>query len=262
MKSYLTGIAGFGHLGQLLSKTFKDSIIYDKCKNIGSIDELNTCDCVFICVPTPMGENGKCDTSAVEEVISQLKVDLIIIRSTVYVGFTDEMVEKYKKNIVFQPEYYGETVAHPFENSSISQWLSFGGTDENINKAINVYKQVCNSNVKIYQDTAKNVEFAKYVANSFYALKVTFFNEIYDIAEVLGVNYNRSREIFLADNRIGNYHTFIYEDNRGYGGSCLPKDIASLINQAETNGFQPEFLKSISTRNKFFLSKNSNNEKK
>ena len=62
-----------------------------------------------------------------EEVIKQLDVSLIIIRSTVYIDFTDEMMAKYAKEIVFQPEYYGETVDHPFTNLAHRKWLSFGG---------------------------------------------------------------------------------------------------------------------------------------
>lgn len=246
---YSVGIAGYGHVGSAMKKLFPDSVVYDKYKNIGSIEELNNCYCVFICVPTPSGVNGECNTEIVEELISLLDVELIIIRSTVYVGFTDEMTNKYKKNIVFQPEYYGETVHHPYKDLLSRQWIALGGNEQAVNMAINVYQQVYNSSVKIYQDLAKNVEFAKYMENTFFASKVIFCNEMYDIAEKLGVNYNRAREVWLADERIGPFHTFVYPDKRGYGGSCLPKDIASIIYQAEENNYDPFFLKSIVKKN-------------
>ena len=237
------GIAGFGHVGSAMKKLFPESVIYDKNKNIGSIDELNDCYCVFICVPTPQGKSGECNTEIVEELISMLDVELMIIRSTVYVGFTDKMVEKYNKNIVFQPEYYGETVHHPYAELSSRHWISLGGSEQAVNMAVNVYQQVYNSSIKIYQDSAKN---------AFFAVKVTFCNEMYDIAEKLGVNYNRAREMWLADERIGSFHTFVYPENRGYGGSCLPKDIASIIYQAEENCYEPAFLKSVVEKNNMY----------
>ena len=91
------GIVGYGHVGKAMFELFKDAEVYDKFLGMGAQEELNLCDTVFICVPTPPKSNGECDTSAVEEVLSWLNVPLIIIRSTVPVGFTDKMREKYDK---------------------------------------------------------------------------------------------------------------------------------------------------------------------
>ncbi|MBO6073016.1 hypothetical protein J6P59_05360 [bacterium] len=112
-------IIGYGHVGKAMHNLFKGALLYDvkameKVK-LASKQEINTCDAAFICVPTPMNsENGSCITNLVEDVISWCTCPLLIIRSTVPVGFTKSMVKKYHKQIVFQPEYYGETVAHPF----------------------------------------------------------------------------------------------------------------------------------------------------
>ena len=64
------GIVGYGHVGTAMKDLFKDAAIYDKYKGIGSREEINKCDVTFVCVPTPMSEDGSCDTTAVEEVIS------------------------------------------------------------------------------------------------------------------------------------------------------------------------------------------------
>jgi UDPglucose 6-dehydrogenase len=244
------GIVGYGHVGKAMHALFKDAVIYDIGLNIGSKAEINTCDVAFVCVPTPKREDGACDTRIVEEVISWLNVKAIVLRSTVYVGFTDEMAKKYGKKIVFQPEYYGETVAHPFADLNARQWLSFGGEPDAIRWAIKAYQTVVNSNVRIYQADAKSVEMAKYMENAFFATKVTFCNEMYDIAKKLGANYDLAREIWIADPRIGSSHTFVYEDARGYGGSCLPKDVASIIYQAEENGVDVTLLKGVVQKNK------------
>jgi UDPglucose 6-dehydrogenase len=242
------GIVGYGHVGKAMHELFKSAILYD-ISGIGTKEEINICDVVFVCVPTPSKIDGSCNTSIVEEVISWINAKLIILRSTVYIGFTDEMMKKYNKEIVFQPEYYGETVAHPFANLSDRAWLSFGGTKKGINLAIKAYQTIMNSNVRIFQADAKTVELAKYMENAYLALKVTFCNEMYDIAQAFNISYNEVREIWLADPRIGSSHTFVYEEKRGYGGSCLPKDVASIIKQAEEKNANIDLLKAIVDKN-------------
>ena len=229
------GIIGFGHVGKAMNGLFKNAIIYDKLKNIGTKEDINSCDVSFVCVPTPMNNNGSCNTSIVEEVVSWCESKVIVIRSTVKIGFTDYLSSKYNKRIVFQPEYYGETVAHPFVNLSDRTWLSFGGNPKDINEVIKAYQTVLNANIQILQAPSKEVEMAKYMENSFFALKVTFCNEMFDLCRKMNIDYNQVREIWIADPRIGRFHTFVYEDNRGYGGSCLPKDISSLEYQFKEN---------------------------
>lgn len=63
------GIIGYGHVGTAMHQLFSDAVVYDKYKNIGTQEDVNQCDVAFICVPTPMSEDGSCDTSIVEEVI-------------------------------------------------------------------------------------------------------------------------------------------------------------------------------------------------
>lgn len=247
------GIVGYGHVGQAMHKLFKNAVCYDKFeKKLCSREQINECDAVFVCVPTPSRDDGSCNTDAVEEVIAWLNVPLIILRSTVPIGFTDAMMEKYDKEIVFQPEYYGETVAHPFAQLASRSWLAFGGTPKGIHQAIAVYQTVHNSTVKILQGDAKSVEFAKYMENAFFAVKVTFCNEMYDICQALGGNYDLAREVWLADPRISNYHTFVYDDNRGYAGSCLPKDIAAIVAQAKQAGQDALLLKSVMRKNRIY----------
>lgn len=243
------GIVGYGHVGKAMHQLFTGAVIYDKFLGIGCRNEINECDAVFICVPTPSCEDGSCNTIAVEEVIAWVKAQIIILRSTVPIGFTEKMCEIYKKDIVFQPEYYGETADHPYADLQARRWLTFGGTSKANNLAIKVYQEVINSNVRIYLSDSRTAEMAKYMENAYLALKVTFCNEIYDLASALDVDYNLLRELWLADPRMGSSHTFVYENNRGYGGSCLPKDIAALIHQAEEADIDVSLLKSVVSKN-------------
>ncbi len=250
-------IIGYGHVGKAMHKLFSDAIIYDKYLNLGDIEEVNSTDISFICVPTPMRVNGECDIKEVEEVISWIKTKIIVIRSTVYVGFTEEMKKKYKKNLVFQPEYYGETINHPFANIRNQHWLSFGGDSADIHQVISAYQKVINSNIKINIYPSKEVEFAKYMENAFLATKVIFCNEMYDIAKRLNISFDISREVWISDPRIGSSHTFVYENDRGFGGSCLPKDIHALCYLAQQHNVDTTLLNAVINKNNFYRKKNN-----
>ena len=249
------GIIGYGHVGTAMGALFKDAVVYDKYKGNGTKEEINGCDVAFVCVPTPMKKDGSCDTSSVEEVIGWCSCKLLILRSTVRIGFTREMAEKHHRMIVFQPEYYGETAAHPFADLSDRSWLSFGGTPEAIDMAIKAYQGVVNSNVRIYQAPSDEVEMAKYMENTYLATKVIFCNEMYGVCKKLGLNYNVIREIWTADPRIGTSHTFVYDDKPGYGGSCLPKDISSLRKQGVDAGCDMTLIDAVIKKNSILKDK-------
>ena len=242
------GIAGSqGHVGTAMRALFPDAVCYDL--HVGNKNEINGCDAVFICVPTPANPDGSCNTDIVESLIAWIEAPLIILRSTVCVGFTDAMMKKYGKEIVFQPEYYGETVDHPFSDLKGRRWLTFGGTPRGIHMAIKVYQTVYNADVAIYQGDARSIEMAKYMENCFLAAKVIFCNEMKDIADALGANYDVAREAWTADPRIGKSHTFVYDDDRGFGGSCLPKDTSGLLYQADEKKVDAALLRCVIEKN-------------
>ena len=243
------GIVGYGHVGKAIHALFPNAAVYDAPMQMGSQAEVNKSDVVFVCVPTPSLPSGKCDTSIVEEVIMWLTAKVIVIRSTVPVGFTDAMKERTGKRIVFQPEYYGETVDHPFSDLRHRTWLTFGGESEDVSLVIRAYQQVYNAEVRIRRTDARTAEMAKYMENCFLALKVSFCNEFYDIAGAHGIDYNELREVWLEDPRIGRSHTFVYEDNRGYGGKCLPKDVHALISMADEKEVNADLMKSVQRKN-------------
>lgn len=244
------GIVGLGHVGSAMKELFPEAIVYDKYKNTkGTKEEINSCQAVFVCVPTPQNSDGSCDTTCVDEVLDWIESDVIIIRSTVPVGYTESKVKELNKKIVFQPEYYGETVDHPFANLKNRKWLVLGGEQTSSNLALKAYQTVYNSDIDIYFLSSNEAELAKYMENAYLALKVTFCNQMYDIAQAMKIDYNKVREAWARDPRITKSHTFVYEDDRGYGGSCLPKDVASLIYQAQKFGEDPTLLKTMRTIN-------------
>ncbi len=232
-----------------------DTVLYDVRKEPGFTqdkDEVNACDVAFVCVPTPMAPDGACDTSIVEEVVSWIRCPLIIIRSTVAPGTTDRLSKKYGKDIVFQPEYLGETAAHVFSSMGEREFVVLGGTPENTSKAADFYKHFYNAYVRFYFCDAITAEVCKYMENAFYAVKVTFVNEFFDIAQAHGVDFNVLREVWLADTRISRDHTFVFPENRGFAGKCLPKDCRAIVNSSLERGYKPAFMQACLDINEQF----------
>jgi UDPglucose 6-dehydrogenase len=255
MRKPRVGVVGAGVVGTAMQRLFgPETVMYDPkpgCpQDKGAI---NSCDAVFICVPTPMKHDGSCDTSIVEEAVSWVEAPLIVLRSTVSPGTTDRLREKYNKHVVFQPEYLGETPAHVFGDLAERSFIVLGGAQEDTSRVADLYKHHHNSMVYFYFCDATMAEVAKYMENSFYAVKVTFVNEFYDIAKVFGVDYNLLREIWLADTRISRDHTFVYPEARGFSGKCLPKDVNAIVKSCGDRGYDAALLKATLKINELFL---------
>ena len=119
---------------------------------------------------------------------------------------------------------------------------------------IDAYQSVYNSDIHIRVVSAKTAEMAKYMENSFFAVKVIFCNEFFDIAKAFGIDYEL-RETWLEDPRIGRSHTFVYRNNQGYGGACLPKDVNSIIYQADEKKVNCNLLKAVREKNNMYQGK-------
>src|SRR5919199_5826269 len=223
-------IVGYGAVGKYLHQLFPKAAVYDEPLGVGTRDEINACRFAFVAVPTDARPDGSCDTSIVERTVDWLTSDVIVLRSTVPVGTTARLKQTTGKRIVFQPEYGpGETPDHHFRNPRSVNWVILGGDRQDTVPVADLYKRCFNAELIIQQTDASTAELTKYMENCFLALKVTFCNEFYDLAEQFGVDYNELRELWLLDPRIGRSHTFVLPDDRGFGGKCLPKDVSALI---------------------------------
>jgi len=247
MKKSIIGSEGF--VGKAQKNLFSDAICYDEPLKIGTKEDVNTTDIAFICVPTPMKDDKSCDISIVEDVLKWLKVPLIVILSTIPPGTTDKLTQKYGKNIVFQPEYIGETVEHPLLDKKSRNFVILGGLSSEVDKVIDCYKEVYNSTVKIMKCSSIEAETIKYMENSFIGTYVTFCNEFFEICKNLGIDYNKIREGFLLDPRMTPFWTFIYQNNRGFDGKCIPKDMNAIVKASEKEGYLPQFLQDVIKNN-------------
>lgn len=232
------GIVGNGFVGKSINKIFADYFnvfIYDvdPAKSNCEKNDINKCDITFLCVPTPENKDGSCNIGIVESAIEWIGSELIVLRSTVPTGTTKMLSNKYNKKIIFQPEYAGETINHPLIDHANQRFIVLGGLINEINKVAELYKKVYQSDVRFFFTDSDTAELSKYMDNSFFAVKVMFCNEFYDLAKSYKIDFNQLREIWLADTRISRDHTFVYPDNRGFSGRCLPKDTSSILYEAK-----------------------------
>lgn len=236
-------IAGNGIVGGNMRKIFPEAVIHDPPKGVIATERYHV---AFICVPTPCKESGECETSIVEEAIDQVNADIYCVRSTVPPGTCARLSEQLNKNIVFMPEYYGETV---HANNYKYDFIILGGSIKNTAYIADLYKRINTGDLRIFQTTFETAELVKYMENCFLGIKVTFCNEFYRIAKTIGVNYEELREMFIADPRIGRSHTFVYEDTPYYDSKCLNKDIPALIEFASSVGIDATLMKAVRATN-------------
>ena len=238
-----------------LIKTNKDSNRLQFTDDLKKAVEFS--DLIFIAVGTPQDEDGSADVSNIfsvaDSIIENIKSDKILVtKSTVPVGtaeqlsqyFTEELFKKdlsLKVEVVSNPEFLKE-------GSAINDFMKpdriiIGSENsEAVNLLTKLYAPFNRNHNRVMTMPSKSSELTKYVANSMLALKVSFMNEMSNIAERVGADIESVREGIGADSRIG--YSFIYP-GPGYGGSCFPKDIKALINTASNNSYDSLILKAV-----------------
>lgn len=246
-------IIGLGWVGRAVQKLFPCATVYDPLIKESTKKAVNDCGVSFICVPSPNPNEGKLDTSIVEEVISWCSCPLIVIRSTVNPGDSDKWAQKYKKNIIIQPEYLGETPNHPYSDMKTRPFLIIGGEPVDRRSLIDLYATVYNANVSIRQITRYEAEVIKLSENRAIAWKVAQCQELYDACEKAGVDYYTIRDVVYGDDqRFNLWWTFIM-DKRGMNSKCIPKDVWAWAAWAESLGYDPKITKAILNKNKEWL---------
>ena len=251
-------IVGHGYVGKAMEKFFEkhyELVIYDPPAGYAvTKDDVNECDATFICVPTPRSEDGSCDISLVEDVVSWINTEIIVIKSTIEVGTTKILSERYDKDLVFSPEYVGEsTYWTPFNfhhDMKETPFYTFGGNKNSCSKVIDLILPVTGPCKQYNITDSTTAEMAKYMENAFYATKVAFCNELYDICDAVNVDWNAVRELWLSDPRLHRMHTAVFKDNRGFGGKCLPKDTSALVQIAKKAGVTSDLLEGVLSSNK------------
>ena len=186
-------------------------------------------DLLIIATPTDYDENKKYfDTSSVENVLEEaLKRDYkgpIIIKSTIPVGFTSKMNSMYQNNIMFSPEFLREGNALE-DNLYPSRIILSSDCEDAVMASSLLNDATINKNTPILFMSPEEAESVKLFANSFLAMRVSFFNELDSYAIFNNLNSKNIINGICLDNRIGNFYN---NPSFGYGGYCLPKDTKQL----------------------------------
>lgn len=226
-------------------KKGKKPVLYDKFKKSHPKEKINGADIIFICVPTPYRKKGGFDLSLVEETVSFIEEGkTIVIKSTVLPGSTDRLQEENPgKKILFSPEFLREATAKKDIFKPKRQIVGF--TEKSKDVAQDVLDILPPAPFEMVMP-AKEAEMVKYFGNTFLASKVIFANQIYDLCEKLGIDYDLVRKAASADERIGKSHLDVWHaDYRGYGGKCFPKDIKALIQLADEAEVDLSFHKAV-----------------
>ena len=216
----------------------------------------------FVAVGTPPDEDGSADLRYVLEVASSIADNMdehriVVVKSTVPVGTCDRVSHRITErlasrgqlgltfDVASNPEFLkeGAAIADCTKPDRIIIGTSCPNTESVLRE---LYAPFNRNHEKILIMDVRSAELTKYAANCMLATKISFMNEIANLAGLLGADIEQVRQGLGSDPRIG-YH-FIYP-GVGYGGSCFPKDVQALIRTANDIGFEALVLKAVEARN-------------
>ena len=241
MKKFKVGVIGNGFVGEAISFAFSsvsDMYVYDTdpLKSLDDLQSVHSCDFVFICVPTPMFEDGSQDLSYVESTFEKASnKPVYILKSTVLPGTTNKLSKKHLNfKIIFSPEFLTERTA---KLDMLTQNRIILGGNSKLTKKVESLYRVRFKVKNIIQTDAKTAELTKYMNNTFFATKVSIINEFKLLCDKIGANWEDALIGFVSDSRIGDSHLNVpgHDGKTGYGGTCFPKDVNALLKFAKNN---------------------------
>lgn len=249
------GIIGHGFVGKALQNAFTDDVFVSIAdpkigRSIADLIDDNP-SMIFVCVPTPMSEDGSQNIEIVKSVFNEISISNsevpVILKSTVLPNHLDELHQQYK-NFVYNPEFLTERNANEdFINSPL---IIFGGNKKNTKEISSFYLKYtkCINKDHFFTDVI-TASLIKYSINSFLASKVIFFNELKNVFLNSGANdsWDNFIKILSNDSRIGVSHMNVPgSDNRfGFGGACFPKDTNALLKFSKEIDAEFSLLKNV-----------------
>lgn len=253
--SKIVGIIGNGFVGNAVYQNLKDRVetrVYDVIpeKSLNNYSDVLSSDYIFVCLPTPMLGDGDCNISYVCDFFNEVPMHnpgIFILKSTVPIGTTDAIIQQRPDlKIIHYPEFL--TADNASEDFFKCDRNIFGGgyqesleVKEFLYSVITEWKE---NQVEALFVSPKESETIKYFANCFLAVKVSYFNLLYQTCKCFNLDYDIVKIGVTLDERIGNSHTTVPgpDGKLGYGGYCFPKDINALIYHLQQYGIDVSML--------------------
>lgn len=218
-------------------------------------------DIIFVAVGTPPDEDGSADISHVLNVAETIGKNMnaykvVVNKSTVPVGTADKVRNKinavlaesqasFEFDVVSNPEFLKEGAA--VDDCKRPDRIVIGTTSKKAEELMReLYAPFNRNHDKIILMSVRSAELTKYASNGMLATKISFMNEMANLAELLGADIEEVRQGIGADSRIG--YSFIYA-GAGYGGSCFPKDVRALIRTAQSLDYPVQILNAVESVN-------------
>lgn len=245
-----------------------DALLQESRANIDftlDLEAVRGVDVIFLCVPTPQDSSGATDLSFIRTACESIKPlltgsEIIVIKSTIPV-WTNAMVYTllWERNpVVSNPEFLREWVAiyDFFHPTRVILWFRDHETPTVKEQVRSVYAYFEQKDIPILEMNWNTAELTKYAANAFLATKITFMNELARLADASGADMRQIGKALGLDPRIGSRHL---SPGIGYGWSCFPKDVKSLIHQFQSYGLRGEIVEQVDainlTQPRYFLTK-------
>jgi UDPglucose 6-dehydrogenase len=261
-KKTSVGIIGCGFVGSAVLNGFKyytDVKVYDKFKNLGSLEEVLKQDVLFVCVPTPSDDEGSCDTSIVRGVFEEMtpladwamyKVTKpVILKSTIPPGCADELQAEFPAfEVIHSPEFLTERIAGL---DFATQTRVILGRDGGTTQVVRSLFEACFQGIQVLECSWKAAALVKYGVNCFFATKISFMNELAQICSSQGVDPDEVLSLMKNDGRIARHHMDVpgHDGKPGFGGACFPKDTRALASIARSGGVKPTVLEAVMEKN-------------
>ena len=254
--NFKLGIIGKGFVGGAVSGGFDNpsvtQIIVDPIHSDTTLEQLvELCPTVtFLCVPTPVGEDGSCDVSIARSVLQQLNQlqykGVVVIKSTIVPDYLHEFKKAFELKMVYNPEFLTEAnAAHDFANPKMQV---LGGKWKDCEVVEKAYLR--HSSVRIvptFKTDLTTASLLKYTINSYLATKVMFMNDIFKLhqAGTSAVSWEQFTDMLQRDPRIGDSHMKVPgpDGQFGFGGHCFPKDTEALLKYAKDKNIKLNMLK-------------------
>ncbi len=248
------GIVGLGIVGSAIKTGFKKLQHHITCHDLKlntSLTDIVDSEIVFVCVPTPQGDDGSCDTSIITSVLQDLSANkykgIVAIKSTVECGFTQSAIKQFENlTLCFVPEFLRERCA--VDDFIYNHNLLAVGTHDKF-----VFEKVVEAHGHYPKETVRlkptEAEILKYYNNVFAAYKIIFANIMAEVCGKLDCDYTTVKDAFVKFGRCKDTYLDVNENLKGYGGMCLPKDVKAMTKLLEKLNIDFDTFKSVDKDN-------------